>query len=107
LKTAVRSFFICCHLCSKSAIGVICRFINFTWVVLQHPQHSTARTVNGMNTMFEETEAVSHCRCGYWHSESQIILFGSMNNFHWKMSSELVRNIHYCSGSDIAVNHAD
>jgi len=28
-------------------------------------------------------------------------------HFHWKISSELVRNIHFCSGSDIAVNRAD
>jgi len=49
----------------------------------------------------------SSCQCGYGHSESQIILFGNMTNFHRKISSEQVRNIHFCSGSDIAVNSAD
>jgi len=94
---------------------VICGIIHFTWVVLQHPWHGTAQ----MNTMFEENVRLSASRqCENWNSESQIIIalnyygilyhrllwkYDQHKNFHRKMSSELVRNIHVCCGSDIAI----
>jgi len=42
-------FPLCCHLCSKSAIAVICGIINFMWVLLQDLWLGTT----WMNTMFE------------------------------------------------------
>jgi len=45
--------------------------------------------------------------CKQWEN---IIVFGSMTNItilNRKMSPELARNMHFCYGSDIAVNRAD
>jgi len=36
LKAAVTVFPLCCYLCLKSAIAVICGIINLTRVALQH-----------------------------------------------------------------------
>jgi len=52
LKLLPTVFPLCCHLCLKSAIAVICGILNFTWVVLRH---GTA----WMNTMFEESVQLS------------------------------------------------
>jgi len=51
LKLQSAVFPLCRHLCSKSAIAVISRIIDFACVVLQHPRHGTV----WMNTMFEES----------------------------------------------------
>jgi len=95
------------HLCSKSAIAVIRGIINFTWVVVQHPGHCTA----WMNTMFEESVRLSFTT-PVWILSFRITVYSfwkydQHKNFYRKMSSELVRNIHFCSGSDFAVNRAD
>jgi len=55
LKLQSGIFPLCRHLCSKSAIAGICGIINFARVVLQHPQHGTARII----TMFEESVQLS------------------------------------------------
>jgi len=52
LKLQSSVFPLCRHLCSKSAISVICGIIIFTWVV---PRHGTA----WMNPMFEESVQLS------------------------------------------------
>jgi len=67
-----------------------------------------------MNTMFEETVRLSVIEFSWvWILSFRITDFvyfwkyDQHKNFHRKMSSELVRNIHFCSGSDTAVNNAD
>jgi len=61
-----------------------------------------------MNTMFKESVWLS-VTVPVWILAFRIIdysfwKYDQHKNFHWKMSSEQVRNIHLCSGSDIAVN---
>jgi len=80
LKSAV--FHLCCHLCSKSAIAVICGIINSTWVVVQH-------RAAWMNTMFEETVLLS-VTAPVWILTFRITDYSfwkyeQHNNFHWKM----------------------
>jgi len=72
--------------------------INFTTL---HP------TVQ-MNTPFEESVQLSITALvwilAFRITDYYFCKYDQHKNFHWKMSSELVRKIHFCPGSDIAVN---
>jgi len=64
-----------------------------------------------MNTMFEESVRLSVSALvwilSFRITDYSFWKYDQHKNFLWKMSSDLVRNIHLCSGSEIAVNHAD
>jgi len=64
-----------------------------------------------MNTMFEENVQLSVTApvwiLAFRITDYYFLKYDQHINFHWKLSSKLVRNIHFFSGSDIAVNLAD